>query len=61
MEIQSYYERETNNNDQKNEYIVIVPDTQDIPSQAEKNVSNSVKDNFFLHDQGATKSNQRRN
>ena len=29
---------------------IIVPDTQDIPNnQVEENVSNSLRDNFFLH------------
>ena len=61
VEIKSYDESETNNNDQQNEHTIIVPDTQDIPNQVEENVSNSVRDIFFLHDQGATKANQRKN
>ena len=31
---------------------------QDVPKQVDKNVSNSLRDNFFLHGQGATKANQ---
>ena len=61
VEIKSYDESETNNNDQQNEHTIIAPDTQDIPNQVEENVSNSVRDIFFLHDQGATKANQRKN
>ena len=41
---------------------IIVPDTQDVPNnQVEENVSNSVRDNFLLHGQGAMKANQRKN
>ena len=32
-----------------------MPDAQDIPNEIEENVSNSVRDNFFLHGQGAMK------
>ena len=39
----------------------IVPDTQDVPNQIEENGSNFVRDNFFLHGQGATKTKQRKN
>ena len=60
MEIKNYDESETNSNDQKNEHAIIVPDTQVIPSQVEGNVSNSVRDKFFLHSEGATKANQRK-
>ena len=41
--------------------VIIVPDMQDVPNQVEENVNNSVRDNFFLHGQGATKANQRKN
>ena len=61
VEIKSYDESETNNNDQQNEHTIIVPDTQDVPNQIEENGSNSVRENFFLHGQGATKANQRKN
>ena len=61
VEIKSYDESETNNNDQQNEHTIIVPDTQDNPNQVEENVSNSVRDISFLHGQGATKANQRKN
>ena len=61
MEIRSYDESEINNNDQQNEHIIIVPETQDVPNQVAENVSNSVRDNFFLHGQGSTKNNQRKN
>ena len=61
VEIKSYDESETNNNDQQNEHTIIVPDTQDIPNQVEENVSNSVRDISFLHGQGTTKANQRKN
>ena len=61
MEIKNYDESETNENDQQNEHTIAVLDTQDIPNQVEENVSNSVKDNFFLHGKGATKANQRKN
>ena len=61
MEIKNYDESETSNNDQQNEHTITVPDTEDVPNQAEENVSNSAKDNFFLHGQGAMKTNQRKN
>ena len=61
MEIKNYDESETSNNDQQNEHRIIVPDTQDVPIQIQENPSNSVRDNFFLHGQGATKANQRKN
>ena len=62
VEIKNYDESETNNNDQQNEHTIIVPDTQNVPNQMEENVNNSVKDCFFfLHGQGATKANQRKN
>ena len=61
VEIKNYDESDTNNNDQQNEHTIIVPDTQDVPNQVEENVNNSVRDNFFLHGQGATKANQRKN
>ena len=60
-EIENYDESETNNNDQPNEHTIIVPDTQDVKNQIEENGSNSVRDNFFLHGQGATKAKQRKN
>ena len=51
-----------NNNEEENELTITVPDTQDVlNNQVEENVSNSVRDNFFLHGQGATKANQRKN
>ena len=61
VEIENYDESETNNNDQQNEYTIIVPDTQDVPNQIDENGSNSVRHNFFLHGQGTTKANQRKN
>ena len=61
MEIENYDESETNNNDQQNEHTIIVPDTQDVPNQIEENGSSSVREKFFLHGQGATKANQRKN
>ena len=61
VEIKNYDESETNNNDQQNEHTVIEPNMQDLPNQVEKNVSNSVRDNFFLYGQEATKANQRKN
>ena len=61
VEIKSYDESETNNNDQQNEHTIIVPDTQDVPNQIEENGSSSVREHFFLHGQGATKANQRKN
>ena len=62
VEITNYGESETNNNEKQNEHTIIVPDTQDVPNNhVEENVSNSVRDNFFLHGQGATKANQRKN
>ena len=54
MEIQNYGERETNNNGQQNEHVM-VPDTQYVPNQVEENVSNSLRDIFFLHGQGVRK------
>ena len=60
MEIENYEESGTNNNDQQNEHTIIVPDTQHVPNQIEENGSNFVRDNFFLHGQGATKTNQER-
>ena len=61
VEIKNYDKSDTNNNDQENEHTIIVPDTQDVPNQVEENVNNSVRDDFFLHGQGATKANQRKN
>ena len=61
VEIKNYDESKTNNNDQQNEHTVIEPDTQDLPNQVEENVSNSVRDNFFLYGQEAMKANQRKN
>ena len=61
VEIKNYDESETSNNDQQNEHTITVPDTEDVPNQAEENVSNFAKYNFFLHGQGATKTNQRKN
>ena len=58
--IKNYDESETNSNDQKNEHTMIVPDTQGISNQVEGNVSNSVRDKFFLHGEGATKASQRK-
>ena len=59
--IENYDKSETNNNDQPNEHAIIVPDTRDVPNQMEENGSNSVRDNFFLYGQAATKTNQRKN
>ena len=61
MEIKNYDKSKTNNNDQQNEHTIFVPDTQDVPNQVEENVNNSGRDNLFLHGQGATKANQRKN
>ena len=61
VEIKNYDESETNNNDQQNEHTIIVPDTPYVPNQVDANVSNSVRDSLFLHDQDATKANQRKN
>ena len=62
VEIKNYGEGETNNNEEQNEHTIIVPDMQDVlNNQVEENVSNSVRDNFFLHGQGATNANQRKN
>ena len=61
MKIKSYDESKTNNNDQQNEHTIIMPDMQDVPNQVEENVNNSVRDNYFLHGQGATKASQRKN
>ena len=61
VEIKSYDESETNNNDQQNEHTIIVPDTEDVPNQIEENGSTSIRNNFFLHGQAATKTNQRKN
>ena len=62
MEIKNYGESKTNNNEEQNEHTITVPDTQDVPNnQVEENVSNSVRDNIFLHGQGTTKANQRKN
>ena len=49
MEINNYGESETNNNKEQNEHTIIVPDMQDVlDNQVKQNVSNSVRDNFFL-------------
>ena len=48
VDIQNYYESETNNNDQQNGHIIIVPNTQEVPNQVEENLNNSVRDNFFF-------------
>ena len=62
MEVKNYGESETNNNEEQNEHTIIVPDTQDVPSnQVEENVSNSIRSNFFLHGLGATKAIRRKN
>ena len=61
MEIKNYDKSKTNNNDQQNEHTISVPDMQDAPNQVEENVNNSGRDNLLLHDQGATKANQRKN
>ena len=60
-EIKNYDESETNNNDQQNKHTITVPDTQDAPNQIEENWSSSVRDNFFLQGEEATKTNQRKN
>ena len=60
-EIKNYDESETNNNDQQNKHTITVPDTQDAPKQIEENWSSSVRDNFFLQGEEATKTNQRKN
>ena len=61
VEIEHHEESETNNNDQENEHTMIVPDTQDVPNQIHEIGCSSVRDNFFLHGQGATKTKQRKN
>ena len=62
VEITNYGESETNNNEKQNEHTIIVPDTQDVPNNhVEENVSNSIRDNFFLHGQDAMKANHRMN
>ena len=62
VEIKNYGESETNNNEEQNEHTITVLDTQDVSkNQVEENVSNSLRDNFFLHGQGVTKANQRKN
>ena len=61
MEIKNYDKSKTSNNDQQNEHTIFVPDTQDVPNQVEENFNNSGRDNLFLHGQGATKANQRKN
>ena len=61
MKIKNYDEIETNNNGQQNEHTVTVPDTQDVPNQIEEDGNNSVRNNFFLHGQGTTEANQRKN
>ena len=62
MEIQNHGERETNNNEEQNERTMTMPGTQDVlNNQVEQNVSNSLRNNFFLHGQGATRANQRKN
>ena len=60
-EIKNYDESETNNNDQQNKHTITVPDTQDALNQIEENWSSSVRDNFFLQGEEATKTNQRKN
>ena len=60
VEIKNYDESKTNNNEQQNEHTIIVPNMQDVLNQVEENVSNFVRDNVFLHGQGATKANQRK-
>ena len=61
VEIKNYDGSDTNNNNQQNGHTIIVPNTQDVPNQVAENVNNSVRDIFFLHGQGATKANQRKN
>ena len=62
MEIKNCGESETNNNEEQNEHTIIVRDTQDIPNnQVEENVSNSVRNNFFIHIRVVTKANHRKN
>ena len=61
MEVKNYDKNETNNSGQQHKHAIIVPNTQDVPNQVEENVSNSVRDNIFLHGQGVTKANQRKN
>ena len=62
VEIKNYGENETNNNEEQNEHPIIVRDTQVVPNnQVEENVSNSVRNNFFIHSRVATKANHRKN
>ena len=61
VETENYGESNINNNDQQNEHTIIVPDTQDVSNQIEENTRISARDNFFLHSEGATKANQRKN
>ena len=48
MDIQNCNESQNNYNDQTNEHIIIVPETQNVLSLVKENVSNSVKDIFFF-------------
>ena len=48
MDIQNCNESQNNYNDQTNEHIIIVPETQNVLNLVKENVSNSVKDIFFF-------------
>ena len=61
VEIQNYEESQTRNNYQQIEHIIIVSNMSYVTNQTEKNVSNSVRENFFLHRQGAMTANQQKN
>ena len=58
MQIQNYYENETNKSEQQNEHIIIVPGTQHVPKKVKENVCNFARVIFFLHCQGATNESQ---
>ena len=58
MEIPNFHEEKNGNRFQKHQNI-IVPNTQDDPNQIESDQNKSKRDIFFLHRQGATKTNQR--
>ena len=48
MDIQNCNESQNNYNDQTNEHIIIVPETQNVLNPVKENVSNPVKDIFFF-------------
>ena len=48
VDIQTCNESQNNYNDQTNEHIIIVPETQNVLNLVKENVSYSVKDIFFF-------------